>query len=163
PVRGWASLRRGRRQRRTGRRPSGAGSGRRRRRPRPGRGGGGGGPRGPFPRARPRRRPLSRAAGARPPPSAGGPGPCRGLCPGTLRVGPGLLAAAALPIAVHLALAWLLTGLLSWSVAGAGLARLAAALAAAAGALAVARGELGGLVSPAPRRDRALLRAMFTE
>src|SRR5256885_838852 len=52
---------------------------------------------------------------------------------GTLRVGPRLLTAVGLvPVAIHLALAWLLTGRLGWSVAGAGLARLGAALAAAA-------------------------------
>src|SRR5262249_27439618 len=50
---------------------------------------------------------------------------------GTMRVGLRLTAAlGVLPIATHLALAWLLTGLLSWSMTGAGLARLGAALAA---------------------------------
>jgi Na+-driven multidrug efflux pump len=89
---------------------------------------------------------------------------------GTMRVGPWLLAAvSAFPVGVHLALAWLLTGpLLSWSVGGAGLARLGAALAAVVAALAVARAELRGLVAggatPTPRRrDRALLRAMLAE
>jgi Na+-driven multidrug efflux pump len=87
-----------------------------------------------------------------------------GYCAGTLRVGPRLLAAVALaPVAVHLALAWLLTGLLSWSVAGAGLARLGAALAAAAAALAVARIEFGGLGGTVCRPNRALLRAMVSE
>ena len=83
---------------------------------------------------------------------------------GTMRVGPRLLAAVGLaPAAVHLALAWLLTGLLSWSVAGAGLARLGAALAAAGAALAVARVEFGGLGGPVCRPNRALLRAMLAE
>jgi len=66
---------------------------------------------------------------------------------------------SAAPVAVHLALAWLLTRLLCWSVAGAGLARLGAALAAAAAALAVARAEFGGPCRP----DRRLLWALFTE
>jgi Na+-driven multidrug efflux pump len=83
---------------------------------------------------------------------------------GTLRVGPRLLTAVSVvPVAVHLALAWVLAGLLSWSVAGAGLARLGAALAAAAVALAVARPELGGFVAALRRPDRALLRAMLAE
>jgi Na+-driven multidrug efflux pump len=87
-----------------------------------------------------------------------------GYFAGTIRVGPRLLAAVSVaPIAVHLALAWLLTGPLSWSVAGAGLARLGAALAAAAAALAVARGQLGGLAGTVRRPDWALLRAMFRE
>jgi Na+-driven multidrug efflux pump len=83
---------------------------------------------------------------------------------GSLRVGPRLLTAVSLvPIAVHLGLAWLLTGGLGWSVAGAGLARLGAALAAAAAALAVAWPELGDLVGAVRRPDRARLRAMVTE
>ena len=87
-----------------------------------------------------------------------------GYFTGTMRVGPRLLAAvSATPIAVHLALAWLLTDLLSWSVVGAGLARLGAALVAAVATLAVARAEFGGLLAPVRRPDRALLRAMFAE
>jgi Na+-driven multidrug efflux pump len=87
-----------------------------------------------------------------------------GYFTGTMRVGPRLLAAVSIvPITVHLALAWLLTGLLSWSVAGAGLARLGAALVAIAATLAVARAELGGLVAPILRPNRALLRAMCAE
>jgi Na+-driven multidrug efflux pump len=71
---------------------------------------------------------------------------------GTMRVGLRLLVSVSiLPVAVHLALVWLLTGLLSWSVPGAGVARLVAAVAAVAAALTVARAELGGLVNP-PRR-----------
>jgi hypothetical protein len=81
-----------------------------------------------------------------------------------MRVGPRLLAAVGVaPVAIHLTLAWLLTGPLSWSVAGAGLARLAAALAAVAAAFAVARAEFGGLGGLVPRPNRALLRAMLTE
>jgi len=68
-----------------------------------------------------------------------------------------------LPIVVHLALAWLLTGVLSWSVAGCGLARLGAALAALVAIVAVARAEFGGLVGPLRRPDWALLWTMFTE
>jgi hypothetical protein len=87
-----------------------------------------------------------------------------GYFAGTLRVGPRLLAAVGLtPVAVHLALAWLLTGPLSWSVAGVGLARLGAALAAAAAALVVARIEFGGFGGAVCRPDRALLRAMLSE
>src|SRR5262249_36743544 len=83
---------------------------------------------------------------------------------GTMRLGPRLLAAVSVgPIAVHLALAWLLTGLLSWSLAGAGLARLGAALVAAGAALAIARGRLDGLLGAVRRPDRALLRALVTE
>jgi Na+-driven multidrug efflux pump len=83
---------------------------------------------------------------------------------GTIRLGPRLLAAVSVaPVAVHLTLAWLLTGPLSWSVAGAGLARLGAALAAAAAALAVVRGRLGGLAGAVRRPDWALFRAMLTE
>jgi Na+-driven multidrug efflux pump len=83
---------------------------------------------------------------------------------GTLRFGPRVLAAVgAAPIAAHVALAWLLTGLLSWSVAGAGLARLGAALAVCLATLAVVRGELGGLAQLVRRPDWRLLRAMATE
>jgi Na+-driven multidrug efflux pump len=87
-----------------------------------------------------------------------------GYFAGTMRLGlRWLVAVGALPVATHLALAWLLTGLLSWSVAGAGVARLGAALAVVAGALAVARTELRGLMGPARRSDRALLRTMLAE
>jgi Na+-driven multidrug efflux pump len=87
-----------------------------------------------------------------------------GYFAGTLRIGLRLLTAASvLPITVHLVLAWLLTGLLSWSVAGAGLARLGAALVAIAATFLVARGELGSLVAPLRRPNRALFRVMFTE
>jgi Na+-driven multidrug efflux pump len=87
-----------------------------------------------------------------------------GYFTGTMRLGPRILVAVSIvPITVHLALAWLLTGLLSWSVAGAGLARLGAAVAALAATLALARGELGGLVAPLRRPNRVLLKAMFTE
>jgi Na+-driven multidrug efflux pump len=92
-----------------------------------------------------------------------------------------LTAVGVIPVAVHVVLAWFLTGLLSWSVAGAGLARLGAALVAVAAALVVARAEFGLLVgppAPAPqaagqisgrtacqgqRPDRALLWKMFAE
>src|SRR5262245_35823606 len=68
---------------------------------------------------------------------------------GTLRVGPALLAAmSALPIAIHLTLACLLTGLLSWSLAGAGVARLGAALAAVVVTLALVRTEFRSLLQP---------------
>jgi Na+-driven multidrug efflux pump len=87
-----------------------------------------------------------------------------GYFTGTMRVGPRvLLAVSVVPIAVHLTLAWMLTGLLSWSVAGAGLARLGATLAAAAAILAVAWVEFGGLRAAVRPPDRALLRAMFAE
>jgi Na+-driven multidrug efflux pump len=87
-----------------------------------------------------------------------------GYFAGTMRVGPRLLVAVSVaPVAAHLALAWLLTRLLSWSVAGAGLARLGAALAAAAAAFAVARAEFGGPANPARRPDRLLLRALLAE
>jgi Na+-driven multidrug efflux pump len=87
-----------------------------------------------------------------------------GYFAGTMRVGLRLLTAVIIvPIAVHLALAWLLTGLLSWSVAGAGLARLGAALAAAAAAVAIARAEFGGLLGAVRRPNRVLLRAMVIE
>jgi len=83
---------------------------------------------------------------------------------GTMRVGWRLTAAlAVLPIATHLALAWLLTGLLSWSMTGAGLARLGAALAAVTAGLAIVRAELGGLGGPVSRPDRVLLWTMLTE
>jgi Na+-driven multidrug efflux pump len=82
----------------------------------------------------------------------------------TMRVGPGLLAAvSALPVAIHLALAWLLTGMLAWSVAGAGVARLGAALAVAAAVLAIARTEFRDIVGSVRQSDRALLRTMVTE
>jgi Na+-driven multidrug efflux pump len=91
-------------------------------------------------------------------------GALTGYYAGTLRVGPRWLAAVSvLPVAVHLALGWFLTGVLSWSAAGAGLARLGAALATLAAALVVARAELGGFVGALCRPDRALLRAMLTE
>jgi Na+-driven multidrug efflux pump len=87
-----------------------------------------------------------------------------GYFAGRMRVGPRLLAAVVLvPVAVHLALAWLLIGLLSWSLAGAGFARLGAALAGIAAALAVARIEFGGLRGTVCRPNRALLRAMLSE
>ena len=87
-----------------------------------------------------------------------------GYFTGTMRVGPRLLAAVVLvPVAVHLVLAWLLIGLLSWSLAGAGFARLGAALAGIAAALAVARIEFGGLRGTVCRPNRALLRAMLSE
>jgi Na+-driven multidrug efflux pump len=110
-------------------------------------------------------------------------GPLLGACAltgyfaGTMRIGPRLVAAvSALPVAVHLALVWLLTGVLSWSVVGAGLARLGAALAAVAATLAVARAEFGHLLGPftraavpeqprclGGRTDRSLLRRMLNE
>jgi Na+-driven multidrug efflux pump len=87
-----------------------------------------------------------------------------GYFAGTLHIGPRLLVAVSVaPVAVHLTLAWLLTGPLAWSVAGAGLARLAAALAAAAAALVVVRGQLAGLVGAVRRPDWALFRAMLSE
>jgi Na+-driven multidrug efflux pump len=83
---------------------------------------------------------------------------------GGLRVGPRLLAAVSVvPIAVHLALVWLLTVPLPWSVAGVGLARLGAALAAAAATVAVARSEFGGLLGLVRRPNWAKLWSMFTE
>jgi Na+-driven multidrug efflux pump len=92
----------------------------------------------------------------------------------TMCVGPWLLAAVVVfPVAVHLALAWLLTGLLAWSVAGAGVARLVAALAAVVPVLALARAHFAGTrfgsragrgYPVRPRRcDRALLWMMFRE
>jgi Na+-driven multidrug efflux pump len=87
-----------------------------------------------------------------------------GYFAGTMTVGPGLLAAVTItPMAVHLTLTWLLTGPVSWSVAGVGLSRLGAALIAVAAALAVARAQFGGLGALVRRPDRALFRAMFTE
>jgi Na+-driven multidrug efflux pump len=87
-----------------------------------------------------------------------------GYFAGTMRVGPRLLVAVTVaPLAVHLALAWLLTGPLAWSVAGAGLARLGAALATAAAALAVSRAEVGGLLKMVRWPELALLRAMVAE
>jgi Na+-driven multidrug efflux pump len=87
-----------------------------------------------------------------------------GYFAGTMRVGPRLLAAVSLaPVVVHLALAWLLTGLLSWSLAGAGLARLGAAVTAVAAALVMARDEWGSLRNLVRRPNKALLRAMWAE
>jgi Na+-driven multidrug efflux pump len=83
---------------------------------------------------------------------------------GTMRVGVRLLAAVSVvPIAVHLALVWILTGRLSWSVAGTGVARLGAALAAITLAFAVARGEWGCIAASIRRPNRSLLWAMLTE
>jgi Na+-driven multidrug efflux pump len=83
---------------------------------------------------------------------------------GTMRLGPRWLAAvSAPPVVVHLALVWLLAGALSWSVAGAGLARLGAAVAAVAAAFAVARAEFRGSGGPVRRPDWALLGKMFRE
>jgi Na+-driven multidrug efflux pump len=87
-----------------------------------------------------------------------------GYFSGTLRVGPALLATmSALPVAIHLMLACLLTGLLSWSLAGAGVARLGAAVAVFAVTVAVVRTEFRGFLGPGRRSDRALLWRMFTE
>jgi Na+-driven multidrug efflux pump len=87
-----------------------------------------------------------------------------GYSSGTLRVGPALLATmTALPIAIHLTLVCLLTGLLSWSLAGAGLARLGAALAVFAVTVSVVRTEFRGLLVKGRPSDRALLWTMFTE
>lgn len=87
-----------------------------------------------------------------------------GYFTGTMRVGPRVLAAVSVvPIAIHLALAWLLTDLLAWSVAGAGLARLGAAIAAIAATLAVLRVDVAGLLAAVRRPNGALLRAMFAE
>jgi Na+-driven multidrug efflux pump len=83
---------------------------------------------------------------------------------GAMRVGPRLLAAvSAVPVAVHLGLAWLLTDPLPWSVAGVGLARLGAALATAVAVLAAARSEFRSVLALVRRPDRTLLRAMFAE
>jgi Na+-driven multidrug efflux pump len=85
----------------------------------------------------------------------------------TMQVAPRLLVAVTLlPAAVHVALVWLMTGLLSWSVGGVGLARFGAAVVAAAAALALAggaRAEFGCLGGPPWRGDRALLWSMFAE
>jgi Na+-driven multidrug efflux pump len=87
-----------------------------------------------------------------------------GYFTGTLRVRPRLLAAVSgAPIAVHLILTWLLTGVLSWSVAGAGLARLGAALVAIGATLGVARAEFGGSMTSLCRPNWGLLRALFAE
>jgi Na+-driven multidrug efflux pump len=87
-----------------------------------------------------------------------------GYFAGTMRVGPGLVSAvSALPIAVHVGLAWVLTGLLAWSLAGAGVARLGAAIAVVVGALAIARSEFRTIVGSVRRFDRALLWNMVTE
>jgi hypothetical protein len=81
-----------------------------------------------------------------------------------MRLGPGVLAAmSALPITVHLTLTWLLTGVLAWSVAGAGVARLGAALAVAVGVVAIARSEFRDLMRSVHPSDRALLRTMVAE
>jgi Na+-driven multidrug efflux pump len=87
-----------------------------------------------------------------------------GYFAGTMRVGLRSLAAVSLAsIVVHLALAWLLTGLFSWSLAGAGLARLGAALTSAAAVLVMARGEMGSLRNLIRRPNKALLAAMVAE
>ena len=89
---------------------------------------------------------------------------CMGYLAGTMRLGPRMLAAVTLaPMIIHLALVWLLAGLLSWSVAGVGLARIGAALAAVVAAFMVARAELRGLAIPFRWPDWALLWKMFTE
>src|SRR5262249_39623573 len=78
-----------------------------------------------------------------------------GYFSGTMRVGPALLAAlSALPIAIHLTLACLLTGLLSWSLAGAGVARLGAALVVVVVTVAVVRTEFRGLLGAGHQSDR---------
>jgi Na+-driven multidrug efflux pump len=82
----------------------------------------------------------------------------------TMRFGPVLLTAvSALRMAIHLVLTWLLVGLLAWSVAGVGVARLGAAVVAVAVALAVARNEVRGLVTSVCRPDRSLLWSMVSE
>jgi Na+-driven multidrug efflux pump len=87
-----------------------------------------------------------------------------GYFAGTMRVGPWLLALViALPIAVHLALTWILTGLLAWSLAGAGLARLGAALAVVVGILAIVRSEFAAIRGSVCRFDWGLLWSMLTE
>jgi Na+-driven multidrug efflux pump len=87
-----------------------------------------------------------------------------GYFSGTLRVRLALLATmSALPITIHLTLACLLTGLLAWSLAGAGLARLGAALAVFAVTALVVRTEFRGFFEPGRPSDRALLWTMFTE
>jgi Na+-driven multidrug efflux pump len=91
-------------------------------------------------------------------------GALTGYFAGTMRLGPRLLVAVSLlPVAVHLALAWILTDLLSWSVTGAGLARLAAALAATAAGIVVARAEFRRLLGSTCRFDPAMLRALLRE
>jgi Na+-driven multidrug efflux pump len=88
----------------------------------------------------------------------------RGYFAGTMRLGARLLAAVSLlPVAVHLALAWFLTDRLSWSVAGAGLARRAAALAAITAGALVVRAELRRLVESPRRSDRGLLGTVLAE
>jgi Na+-driven multidrug efflux pump len=83
---------------------------------------------------------------------------------GTMRVRPGLLAAVSvLPIAVHIALAWILTGLLGWSLAGAAVARVGAAAAVVVGVLVMPRTELRAIVGSVRRVDRALLWTVVTE
>jgi Na+-driven multidrug efflux pump len=83
---------------------------------------------------------------------------------GTMRVGPGLVAAlSALPIAVHLTFGWILTGILGWSLAGVGVARLAASAVAIMGVLAIARTDFHAIVESVRRLDRALLWKMVTE
>jgi len=87
-----------------------------------------------------------------------------GYFAGTLRVRPGLVSAvSALSVAVHVALAWMLTGLLAWSLAGAGVARLGAAIAVVVGAIAIARTEVRAIVASVRRFDGMLLWSMFTE
>jgi Na+-driven multidrug efflux pump len=83
---------------------------------------------------------------------------------GTRRVRAGLLAAVSvLPIAVHIALAWILTGLLGWSLAGAAMARIGAAAAIVAGVLVMARTELRAILASAGRVDWALLWTLVCE
>jgi Na+-driven multidrug efflux pump len=83
---------------------------------------------------------------------------------GTMRVRPGLLAAVSLlPVAVHIALACILTGLHGWSLAGAALARVAAAAAVVAGVLVIGCTELRAILGSVRRVDRALLWTMVTE
>jgi Na+-driven multidrug efflux pump len=87
-----------------------------------------------------------------------------GYFAGTMRLGPRLLAAvSALPVAVHLTLAWLMMGLRTGSVADVGLVRFAGALAAMTAALLVARAEFRRLVESPRRPDRALLRTVLGE
>jgi Na+-driven multidrug efflux pump len=87
-----------------------------------------------------------------------------GYFAGTMRLGPRMLVAvSALPVAVHLALAWLVTRLMTWSVADAGLVRLAAALAAVTAALAVARTEFRRVVESSGWPNRALFWTVLGE
>jgi Na+-driven multidrug efflux pump len=87
-----------------------------------------------------------------------------GYFAGTMRLGPRLLAAvSALPVAVHLALAWLVMRLMTWSVVDAGLVRLAGALAAVTAALAVARAEFRRLVESPQWPDRAMVWTVLGE